>query len=400
MPHKLEQNDEDDVCKLKICSKREKRVPLFITDFSHGQVKINTPSELKFQCFKKDTDKHKVECEVNRSLVATSGRLNYIGICNVSSLRYFVGVRDKISGKMKLYDCVIFRMKPKLQMVSRNMQPISKTYKEKLDTLTESFGSKARKRALSLKQKSTIDASLVKEISVNNSVLQPSLNKCTNDDSPLSIDYLPPLNRIASSVNDVFNIRHIISLEEDTSLNMEAQALLTAPLDEFTKKRFSFCKYVSVRFENVSAVKAKYLLYFNYLIIFQQLKYTDMRKKDPTSSIPDPYKKNMLEKFTVISRTNSGKTTRSCSSQVKDKLVSYIFVLALFIDEYVVNLEEIAEEMSNIKVPKLTTVAEALGCYITKKKIVEQIIKYAELKIPLNVAIPKYARRSSLNKKL
>ncbi|KAF8797258.1 DNA-directed RNA polymerase I subunit RPA49-like [Argiope bruennichi] len=397
MSPKLEEDDKSDSCKLKIYSKREKRVPLFITYFSHGEMKTNIPSELHFQCFKKSTAEQKMEWEISRNLVAANGRLTYVGNCNVSSLHYFVGVRDKISGKMKLYDCVIFRMKAKLQMINNKVEPVSKTYTEGLDALTESFGSKARKRALSLKQKYIVDSSVVKEISIHNSILQLSPS---NYALPEYIDYLPPVNRIASSVNDVFDICHIISSQEDISLNIEVQELFASPLDMLTKKRFSFCKYVSMRFENVTIMKAKYLLYFNYLIVFQQLKYTDMRKKDPIPSIPDPYKKNMLEKFTRISRTNSGRIIRSCSNQLKDKLIAYILALGLVIDEFKVNLEEIVEDMSNIKVPKLTTIAKALGCYITTKKIGERIMKYAEIKIPLNVPIPKYVRRSSINKKL
>ncbi|GBN01531.1 DNA-directed RNA polymerase I subunit RPA49 [Araneus ventricosus] len=390
--------DENDDCKLKVYSKRNKRAPVFITDFSHGEVKSNK-NGLKFECYKKDTSVNNVGCDATRELFATNGRLNYTGSSSQSALKYFVGVRNKETGKMKLYDCVLFRMKPDLKNVVGSSEPvIPKSYWEGMNELTQQFGSKAKKRALNTLQKCTVDASLDKSLTVNDSILCSSPDRQVGDDIQHQIDYLPPQDRNAPVPSEVFDINDIISPEEDVALAQEAQDLLIAPAAQFNEKRSSFCKYVTARFYNIDATKAKLLLYYNYLIFFQRLRYNDIRKKDPTPLIPNPHKKNMLEKFTLSSSSDKGRVSRTCPNQMKDKLVAYILVLALFIDNFKINLDEIQMELNNVGVPKLKTIAEVLGCYTGKNKIGEEVVSFAELRLPLNEVKPKFSKKPSSRK--
>ncbi|XP_055948642.1 DNA-directed RNA polymerase I subunit RPA49-like [Argiope bruennichi] len=394
----MKEEQDDNGCKLKIYSKRNKRAPVFIADFSHGEVK-NCKTDLKFQSFKKDTSANNVGCDAIRELVATNGRLNYIGSSTQSALKYFVGVRSKTTGKMKIYDCVLFRIKPDLKNVGCSNTPTtSKSYWEGINELTQNFGSKAKKRALNTLQKCTVDASLDESLMVNDSFLLPSPDRFCVDDVHRQIDYLPPQNRNAAVPNEVFDINDIISSEEDDDLNKEAQELLTAPGSEFIQRSIPFCKYVETRFRIVDATKQKLLLYYNYLIRFQHLKYNDIRKRDPAPEIRNPYKKYILEKFTLMSFNDKGKESRSCPNQMKDKLVSYILVLALFIDEFKINLDEIHVDLNNVGVPKLKTIAEVLGCNVSKKKCGQAMANFAELKIPLNDTTSKFSKKPNSKK--
>ncbi|CAL1276503.1 unnamed protein product [Larinioides sclopetarius] len=385
--------NENDDCKLKVYSKRNKRTPVFITDFSHGEVNGNE-NGLKFECYKKNTSINNVGCDAIRELVATNGRLNYSGSSSQSALKYFVGVRNKETGKMKLYDSVLFRMKPNLKNMVGNSEPVlHKSYWEGMNDLTQNFGSKAKKRALNTLQKCTVDASLDNSLTVNESILRSSPDR-SSIDGARQIDYLPPQDRNASVPNEVFDINDIISPEEDLALHREAQDLLIGPASELYERCSSFCKYVAERFRSVNATQAKLLLYYNYLIIFQQLKYADIRKKDPTPLIPDPYKKNMLEKFTLSSSNEKGRVSRTCPNQMKDKLVAYILVLALFIDDFKINLDGIYKDLNNVGVPKLKTIAEVLGCHTSKNNVGN----IAELRLPLNEVTPKFSKKPSSRK--
>ncbi|GIY66454.1 DNA-directed RNA polymerase I subunit RPA49 [Caerostris darwini] len=380
------------VVELKLSSKRKKRAPVLITNYSHGYLNPNPSGKFKIECFKKISDASEIGVDASRNLVASTGRLNYIGSSSATNLQCFVGVRDKQTGNMKLYDCALFNMKPEMKAPKIESKPITNvTYWEGVSTLTENFGSKARQRALSIKQKSYVDVSEEMPNLINESILSPE--KLNGNSLPQSMNYLPPLNRDATSIFNVFDINDIISPEESESLESEVQKLFSTTSDEFTKKRLSFCKFVSERFGNVSSEKAKFLIYYNYLVSFQKLRYNDIRKKDPAPDIPEIYKNNFMDKFTMISRTDKGREGRSMPNQLKDKLVSYIFVLALLIENFKVNLEEIVNDLNNVGIPKVALIAQSVGCYVSKKKIGEQDAKFAELKLPLYVVVPKYSKK-------
>ncbi|GFT08797.1 DNA-directed RNA polymerase I subunit RPA49 [Nephila pilipes] len=388
-PHS--ENDQD-WCKIKIYNKRNTRVPLFVTNFSHGELNPNAKDRLRFECYKKD-DSNKIGCDAERYLMASYGRLNYIGVSSAPAVQHFIGIRSKTTGKIKLYDSSLFHMKPHVKKSECDIiSSTPKTYWENVNTLTESFGSKARKRALNTKLKCTADASLEESLTLNDTSRLLSPDRSLGDDSQPIIDYLPPQNRAASCAEDVFNINCIISPIEDASLTVDVQELLTASIDVLSEKKF--CVYVKEHFINVSAIKAKYLLYYDYLVKFQNLKYADIRKTNPASHIPELYRQNLFTKFTVSSKSVKGKETLSCPPKMKDKIVAYIFVLALFIDDYKVNLNQVVGDLSNVGMKKLTTIAKALGCHVNSKKVEASLVNYAELKLPLFVFTPARPKKS------
>ncbi|GFX11689.1 DNA-directed RNA polymerase I subunit RPA49 [Trichonephila clavipes] len=387
--------DDNDSCKIRIYSKRNKRVPVFITSFSHGELNTNWNKPPKFECFRK-ADDDKIGCDAERKLIANNGRLNYIGLSDTPLLKHFVGVRSKSTGKIKLFDSVLFRMKPdvKKDVCDIQLNNTPEMYWENLNDLTKSFGTKRRKRAMETSMKCAVDKSEKESLTFKD------FPQLTNPDIPLpdnsqqSIDYLPPRNRDASYVEDVFDINCIISPEEDAALTVELENLLTAPPDVMTEKKLSFCMYAREHFEGASAIKAKYLLYYDYLIKFQKLKFVDIKRKDPAPHIPEPYKQNMLSQFTLLTTNGKGRETRNLPTTMKDKLVSYIFVLALFIDDFKVNINQMSNDL-NLNFKKLTMIAQALGCHLSTKKCDGVDVKYAELKLPLFVFMQKYVKKAS-----
>ncbi|GFY51336.1 DNA-directed RNA polymerase I subunit RPA49 [Trichonephila inaurata madagascariensis] len=387
--------DDNDRCKIRIYSKRYKRVPVFITNFSHGELNTNSDKPPKFECFKK-ADDDKIGCDAERKLIANNGRLNYIGLSDTPLLKPFVGVRSKSTGKIKLFDSVLFRMKPDVKKDACDIQlnNTPDTYWENLNNLTKSFGIKGRKRAMETAMKCAVDKSEKESLTFKDLPQLSTPDISLPDNSQQNIDYLPPQNRDASCVEDVFDINCIISPEEDASLTVEVENLLAAPPDVMKERKLSFCIYAREHFDSASAIKAKYLLYYDYLIKFHKLKFTDIRRKDPAPHIPEPYKQNMLSQFTSLTTNEKGKETRNLPTTMKDKLVSYIFVLALFIDDFKVNINQMSNDL-NLNLKKLTMIAQALGCHLSTKKWAEVVVKYAELKLPLFVFMPKYVKKVS-----
>ncbi|GIX86798.1 DNA-directed RNA polymerase I subunit RPA49 [Caerostris extrusa] len=416
----INENDVDEIAKIKLYRKREKRVPIFAVDFTQASSRSNFEC-LQLDCFKKKSDSKKVGAAANRQLVAHNGRITYVGSSNAVTHHNFVAVRNPTTGRMRLYDCVLFRMKPEMKVAEADDTPTStKSYWDGFNELTEQFGSKTRKRALDMRKQLTTDESVldgsalenltIKEEGDQSSTIDTSSTSAAQSspaDTPTTsaaqqIDYLPPQNRAASSVRKVFDIAHIISPEEDSSLSKEVQELKT-PLDATTKARLLFCKFADQRFDKVSPEKQKYLVYYNYLVAFQQLKAQAILKKDPAPDIPQPYKDNILSRFTLMAENNQGRKVRTRPNKLNDKLVAYIFVLALIIDEFKINIEETIDDLRNVGVNKFKLIAETLGCHITKHIKDRETIHYAELKLPLaelkSASMQKYAGKFSTFKR-
>ncbi|TEA36268.1 hypothetical protein DBR06_SOUSAS18910037, partial [Sousa chinensis] len=71
--------------------------------------------------------------------------------CN-TLCRYFVGILNKISGQMDVYDAELFNMQPLYSDESVQSQSTleshTKSFREKMDSCIEAFGTTKQKRAL------------------------------------------------------------------------------------------------------------------------------------------------------------------------------------------------------------------------------------------------------------
>jgi len=113
---------------------------------------------------------------------------------------------------------------------------------------------------------------------------------------------------------------------------------------------------------------------------------SDWRKKEPLPGIPSVIKERLLSMFSV-----EKESSRAVSKRLKDKLVSYILVLALMIDEFSLDCSVIMRDLK-FSMPRLTKHLRAVGCVITssnvqRKRKLEDTSdipsKTAVLKVPL-----------------
>ncbi|KAG8190100.1 hypothetical protein JTE90_006038 [Oedothorax gibbosus] len=392
--------EETNTCRFKVSSKLKKRIPVFLTDFGHSQVKMNKESNvLKFESFKSDEDVADISVNANRKLLANSGHTDYAGSTSKEAhpFRYMIGVRDKNTGKMKLFDSVLFRMKPVLKFEETDTQvSAAKTYWEGLKDLTQTFGIKSQKRAMSAHLKNAANAS-IDESMINASDLERSVLVSASQ----NLEYLPTINREAGSVGQVFDIYEIITPEEDGILEQEAKSIIDDD-EKLAELKAHSCKYVATHLQNLhnDVQKAKYLIYFNYLVVFQHLRYQDIQKKDVIKDIPQPIRKKLLDDFTVTSiKEKTGKALRGYPMQMKDKVLSRILVLALFIDDFLVNMNSLLGDLNQVWEKKLTDMAHALGCHVRNLKAGDDTVKCVELKLPLYVLMPKYAKKQHSSSK-
>lgn len=377
-------------CKLRIPKDLSSKTPAFLVNFSNGNINSKFSDQIHFKNLLPTEDKNKTR----RVLIASNGRLNYQSDpvednINKSKMCYYIGVRSKTSDKMKIYNAALFHLKPIRKTDSLPTTDEVKNTRERLDDLTASFGSKGKKRTMNARQKYSTSITPVDD-TIEDLTLDDSLSHINNpvafpNPSTSSIEYLPPQNREATSVDEVYRIGDIINSEDDKCLDELAETLLEEIPTEFTKWKVegTYCEYVLRHLNStIDYVKVKYLLYYDFLVKFSQLKVMDIRKKDPIPDIPYPIKSSLLESYTVTSQTESGQPIRSLSSIMKDKLLAYMLVLALFIDDYCVNLAEV-QLGTKYGLPKIAKIAQVLGCHTTSRKVNDSAVQFAELKFPL-----------------
>ncbi|XP_035231255.1 DNA-directed RNA polymerase I subunit RPA49-like [Stegodyphus dumicola] len=388
-------------CELKVSKKlSKKKCPAYVCVF---QQHLNLDSgSVTFESYSAG-DATNFNRDAKKLIVAKAGLATFTGSSSMKERRedslnnrYFVGVRNKRTGQMKLYETLLIDMDPTLNICPADEITKAHSYSEAVSNLTASFGSKIQKRALNQHHSFKVETSDFNETLDEMSLGDISLNITESHNTSQSIDYIPPQNRNTITVTDVYNVSDIITPEEDSALDELAANFIKATADdiEVWKKENRYCKYVLSHLDGeikLEHEKAKYLVYYNYLLSFLKLGYTDIRKKDPATHIPEPFRSKFLNVFTLVSSTESKKSYRTFPQQMKDKLLAHLLVLALFIDAFTTNVALIHSDL-RIALNRVVSVFQALGCHVSNRKLNDSMIKTAELKFPLYIPA-KYSKK-------
>ncbi|KFM70732.1 DNA-directed RNA polymerase I subunit RPA49, partial [Stegodyphus mimosarum] len=243
------------------------------------------------------------------------------------------------------------------------------------DDLTLAFGSKSRqkmiksRRNLGTAASNIIDSEFLKfDTNENLGIKSADLGSQSN--------IIPPQNKNAASVSEVYNINDIITAEEYDALESYAEFLLGATHGKIAvwKRDSVYCdvviKYLESSCGSLTLHNAKLLCYLQYMMCFLKLTYLDMRKKDPVPHVPEPFKQKLKDQFFLMNR--------SFPPSMKDKLLAYAMVLALILNHYNLNGNLLASSCK-ISMKRIDLIAGALGCHVHRK----DDSKWIELKLPL-----------------
>lgn len=391
-------------------------VPLIY--FSHAELKHAEDIRAKFEII---TTKNK-KSSLTKSSVCKKLKLNiedtdmnYEAVEEDNS-PFLVGIMDKETCDITVSSTSYFIMKPECYLGSRTkseslaVNPES-TYSEKLNALTAAFGSSKKRKAMQTKLKNKIDTETLE--SAVNAAIEESKQNISLNESKISeengqdleqFSILPVPNKNAKTPLEVYDLNEIlgISQAEFDRFTIEQSSKFASATTEMIKnwrdKRI-YSEYVCEHAVLISGsksshqyklLKAKQLVYMNYLMTLYKLKSTQLRAKNPFNSfdVPDAVASRLLEQYTVFSSSNAqAKNIRSMPRRLKDKLICHILILALYIDDFLTSLNFFQKDLK-LSIQKISDFYQALGCFIkntvttvNNKKIVD---KKAELKIPLN----------------
>lgn len=296
---------------------------------------------------------------------------------NVVGARQVLVARNRHTGKVRL-----------IEVGSTSLQPfIPRNARTGLDldvptdvNLSEKFGSKKQKRYQEQSKKYKIDVSTIKEqleeTALNMDTSVSSALDTTNPEDMIE-KYIPPIDRDATNVKDVYKLDKILSVEEIDALKSCSELVLKGDSD--TVVISDFMKKYILQVQNRSSMSkindCIAMLYADCVLYYLTCDY---KKASAVNCIVCPYSEvintSILDKFSVRSDKS-----RARPKSLKDKAVCYIIVLLLISSNFNFSDYEELREALNITGPKMSQFVKTIGARIVSVDGVSSIL----LKLPL-----------------
>ncbi|NXW71149.1 RPA49 polymerase, partial [Hirundo rustica] len=390
--------------------------------FANG--KLQHPDSLRFTVYRNRDTAHPRKRH-RRILVSETERLCYVGHnfgsevmkCN-SLCRYFVGVLDKNSGQMEVYNAEIFNMQPLLSggsdllpLADQHTLPLRILPHEELkvfigtvaveravcspgctgcfnvsfclvqmDLCIEAFGTSKQKRALSSRRMNAVGNDIVSTAVTKAAAnvidakgVTALMQDVAQDDVQNISAFLPPCHEDVDRPEHVYKFEDILSPAEYEALRVPAATLANITAEELAKgaEERSHCSFVleELKFlptdEKSRDHKARCLWFLDTLIKFSHLKV--IKKKHPMGpECPHIISRKLMKNFTSLTY-NNGSIQNLISASMKAKITAYVIVLALHINNFQTNLTVLQNDM---KLPesRILDVAKALRLRVSKAK--------------------------------
>ncbi|XP_010724562.1 DNA-directed RNA polymerase I subunit RPA49 [Meleagris gallopavo] len=395
----------------------EEEQPALLVTFSNGQ--LQRPDAVRFSLYR-SSDVANPRKKRRRILVSETERLSYVGNnfssgamkCN-SLCRYFLGVLNKDSGQMQVFNAEIFNMQP---LLSDNVIPDdtrdyqNKSYREKVDLCIEAFGTSKQKRALNSRRMNA----------VGNDILNTAVTKAAadvidakgvtaliqdvaqDDDQNMSI-FLPPCHEDADKPENVYKFEDILSPAEYEALQSPAAAFINITPEEVAKKteEKSHCSFVLEELKFLPADeksrdhKARCLWFLDILIKFSFLKI--IKKKHPMGpECPHIISRKLMKNFTSLTY-NNGSVQNLISASLKTKIAAYVIALALHIKNFQIDLTVLQNDLK-LHESRMMDIARAMRLKVSKAKGMpglenDENHKLGTLSLPLPVQKASGSRR-------
>nr|XP_013801666.1 PREDICTED: DNA-directed RNA polymerase I subunit RPA49 [Apteryx mantelli mantelli] len=355
--------------------------------FSNGR--LRRADDMHFTVYR-DRDSANPRKRHRRILVSETERLSYVGNnfgsgvmkCN-SLCRYFVGVLDKDSGQMEVYNAELFNMQPLLSdnlIADETEDYQNKSYREKMDLCIEAFGTSKQKRALNSRRMNAVGSDIL-----NTAVTKAAANiidargitaliqDVAQDDVQNISIFLPPCHEDADKPENVYKFEDILSPGEYEALRVPAAVFINITPEEIIKKteEKSHCSFVleELKFlpldEKSRDHKARCLWFLDILIKFSFLKV--IKKKHPMGpECPHIISRKLMKNFTSLTY-NNGSVQNLISASMKAKITAYVIALALHINNFQTDLTVLQNDMK-LQESRMMDIARAMRLKVSKAK--------------------------------
>ncbi|XP_028032036.1 uncharacterized protein LOC114244425 [Bombyx mandarina] len=349
-----------------VCPKDETERHPVIFNFQNGYITDNFKDTECTILRDEITSKRNVALEVCDTLYVGAEEQEELG-------KTIIMARNKKTGKVRIIEVGTVDLKPYLKVDLDNSQLMETS---NLD-LSRKFGSKKHKKIMEQREKLKVNVQTVTDqmqnVSQNISEDQLDLSNYNKTDENF---YVPPIDREAKSVEQVYDLDKILT--EDMFQKVYEEMENTDYMSNFNE----FLK--TIVSENMPKKHLVLALYANSLLNMYGTLMKDITKKTyvacpHSASLND----HILKNFLSISNNRKLRTP-----QMKDKSLCHALVFVLLINKYKFNLEDLCKQL------KFTSRVVATKVSVTGASIItEGNKKVVQLKLPISK--PALRRRSN-----
>ncbi|XP_032095986.1 DNA-directed RNA polymerase I subunit RPA49 isoform X2 [Sapajus apella] len=317
---------------------------------------------------------------------------------------HFVGILNKTSGQMEVYDAELFNMQPLFSDESIESELVqesqTKTYREKMDSCIEAFGTTKQKRALNARRMNKVGgdslnravakaAETIIDTKGVTALVSDAIHNDLQDDSL----YLPPCYDDAAKPEDVYKFEDLLSPAEYEALQSPSEAFRNITSEEILKmiEENSHCTFVIDALKSLPSNvesrdrQARCIWFLDTLIRFRAQRVVK-RKNALGPDIPHIINTKLLKHFTCLTY-NNGSLRNLISDSMKAKITAYVIILALHINDFQIDLTMLQRDLK-LSEKRMMEIAKAMRLKISKRRVSvaaggEEDHKLGTLSLPL-----------------
>ncbi|AWP05670.1 putative DNA-directed RNA polymerase I subunit RPA49 isoform 2 [Scophthalmus maximus] len=352
--------------------------------FSNGSV--GNADKLDFSLYK-SADEVNPRKKSRRILVAETDRLSYVGSnfgagslkCN-SLCNYYVGVLNKRTKQMEVHSAQLFNMQPTMpgETDEAKSEDTTRTYRDKVDSLIEAFGTNKQKRALTSRRLNQVGSDTLHQAvakAASNVIDQKGLEALQQEVADMESQgdlalHLPPCDATADKPENVYMFDDLLSPVEFAALETAGSkmaALTTEELQKMTDDGRCLC--VVAHLENMPGVGeardkvARCAFYLSLLLKLARQKSLT-RKFGQEEGCPRIILSKLFKTFTVETFSN-GRVVNILSTSMRAKLAAYSLALLLHMGHMTADLTLLHRDLG-ITEARMIEVAKSMGLTLIK----------------------------------
>lgn len=371
------------------CGEPDKNQRAVLVQFSNG--KLQNPGNMRFTLYQSN-DSNNPRKRGQRILAAETERLSYVGNnfgtgalkCN-TLCRYFVGILNKTSGQMEVYDAELFNMQPLFADDSiesgHTAENQNKTFREKMDSCIEAFGTTKQKRALNSRRANRVGSDSLNhavakaaESIIDKKGVDALVGDAIQDESQDDSVYLPPCHADAAKPEDVYKFEDLLSPAEYEALQGPSEAFRSVTAEDILKmaEENRHCCFVLEALKSLPSDEerrdhqARCIWFLDALIRFRAHKVIK-RKSVLGPGVPHIISTKLLKQFSCLTY-NDGSLRNVISNSMKAKITAYVIILALHINDFQIDLTMLQRDLK-LSEKRIMEIAKAMRLKISKRKV-------------------------------
>ncbi|KAK5866063.1 hypothetical protein PBY51_020280 [Eleginops maclovinus] len=372
-------------CSVVCCEEERDSDKAVIVRFSNGIVQ--NADHLGFTMYK-NADESNPRKKSRRITAAESDRLSYVGNnfgagslkCN-NLCRYYVGVLNRETMQMEVHSAELFNMQPVIpgeMEEAAKSQDTAQTYRDKVDSLIEAFGTNKQKRALSSRRLNQVGSDTLHQAvakAANTVIEQKGLEALQHEVAETEAQgdlalHVPPCYADADRPEDVYRFDDLLSPVEFVSLEQAGSKMAALTPEELKKmKDDGGCLCVVKHLENMPSLgeardKISRCAFYLSMLLNLARQRSITRKFGQEKGCPRNIQSKLFRTFTVET-FNNGRVQNIVSSSMRSKLAAYSLALQLHMCHMTCDLTLLHLDLGITEV-RMIELAKSMGLTLIK----------------------------------